>query len=168
MQVRDIMTGDVKSCGPETDVATAATIMWEQDCGCVPVVSGDDERVVGMITDRDICMAVATRQRRASEITVGEVVSGKLRSCSPDADVRDALKVMQGEQLRRLPVVDSEGRLVGILSLNDLVRHAKKGGGKKHVSHSDVMATLKSLGEHRRSATATAASAGDEDGQQQQ
>ena len=150
MQVREIMTGDVKSCRPETDVATVATMMWEQDCGCVPVVE-DDGKVIGMITDRDICMAVATRLRVAREITAGEVISGKVHACSPDDEVSDALRIMQGEKLRRLPVVDGEGRLAGILSLNDLARHAKKGGGKKHLSHSEVMATLKSLGEHRTS-----------------
>ncbi len=150
MQVREIMTADVKSCRPETDLATAATIMWEQDCGCVPV-TGDDGRVSGMITDRDICMAVATRLRIARDISVGEVISGKVHACSPDVDVKDALRIMQQEKLHRLPVLDGEGRLAGILSLNDLVLHAKKGGGKKHVSHSEVMATLKSLSEHRTS-----------------
>lgn len=148
MQVREIMTGDVKSCRPETDVATAATIMWEQDCGCVPVIE-EDGRVVGMITDRDICMAVATRLRVARDISVGEVISGKVHACSPDDEVKDALKIMRGEQLHRLPVLDGEGRLAGILSFNDLALNAKKGGGKKHVSHSEVMATLKSLSEHR-------------------
>ncbi|MCA1555673.1 MAG: CBS domain-containing protein [Acidobacteria bacterium] len=150
MQVREIMTGDVKSCRPETDVATAATIMWEQDCGCVPV-TGDDGRVIGMITDRDICMAVATRLRLARDISVGEVISGKVHACAPDDEVKDALRIMQGEKLHRLPVLDGEGKLTGILSLNDLVRHAKKGGGKRHVSHSEVMATLKSLSQHRTS-----------------
>ncbi len=158
MQVREIMTGEVKSCRPETDVATVATIMWEQDCGCVPVV-GDDGRVVGMVTDRDICMAVATRPRIAGEITVGEAISGKVHACSPDAEVTEALRIMQREKLHRLPVVDREGKLAGILSLNDLVRNAKKGGGKRHVSHSEVMATLKSLSEHRISPAAPAAAA---------
>jgi len=153
MQVREIMTGDVKSCRPETDVATAATIMWEQDCGCVPV-TGDDGSVIGMITDRDICMAVATRLRSARDISIGEVISGKVHACSPDDEVKDALRIMQQEQLHRLPVLDGEGRLIGILSLNDLVLNAKKGGGKKHVSHSEVMATLKALSEHRTSLAA--------------
>jgi CBS domain-containing protein len=158
MQVREIMTDEVKSCRPETDVAAVAMIMWEQDCGCVPVV-GNDGKVIGMITDRDICMAVATRLRIAGDISVGEVISGKVHACSPDDEVKDALRIMQEEKLRRLPVVDGAGKLSGILSLNDLVRRAKKGGGKHHISHSEVMTTLKSLSEHRIQPPAVATAA---------
>ncbi|MGI9107819.1 MAG: CBS domain-containing protein [Pyrinomonadaceae bacterium] len=148
MKVQEIMTGEVKSCRPEMDLTTAATIMWEQDCGCVPVVDGDG-RVVGMITDRDICMAVATRLRIAPEITIGEVMSGRVHACAPDDEVTQALEIMSREKLHRLPVLNGDGVLTGILSFNDVALHARKGGGKNHVSHKEVMATLKSLCEHR-------------------
>ena len=148
MKVQEIMTSGVRSCRPEDALAAAATIMWDYDCGCVPVVNGEG-RVAGMITDRDICMAVATRQRTASEITVGEVISGAVHACAPDDDVKDALAVMRRQRLRRLPVLDDDGNLTGILSINDVVLHAEKGQGKNHVSHKDVMATLKTLSEHR-------------------
>jgi CBS-domain-containing membrane protein len=103
--------------------------------------------VAGIITDRDICMALATKNRLASDITVGEVSTGRVRSCSPDADVSAALDLMRREQLRRLPVTDEGGVLVGIISLADVIRHAKKGEGKKarHVPHKDVMRVLKAL-----------------------
>ena len=148
MKVMDIMTANVEACAPESDLAAAATIMWRRDCGSVPVVDGE-RRVVGMITDRDICMAVSTRNRLASEIKVGEVISGRVYACAPDDDIKDALETMQSAQLRRLPVVDEEGRLHGILSINDVVLHSKKGQSKKHVSHRDAMETLKVLSEHR-------------------
>jgi CBS domain-containing protein len=146
MKVHEIMTTDVRSCGPQSTLAAAAMIMWDNDCGVVPVVN-TAQQVVGMITDRDICMAVATQNRLASEIKVGDVSSGRVQSCRSDLDVRDALDVMRREQLRRLPVTDAEGRLVGILSLADIARHAKKGESKrqKHVPHKDVMRTLKAL-----------------------
>jgi CBS domain-containing protein len=152
MKVQDIMTADVETCGPESDLAAAATIMWERDCGSVPVVDAE-RRVVGMITDRDICMAVATRDKRASEIKVGEVISGRVYACAPDDRISDVLETMQSAQLRRLPVVDHNGVLHGILSINDLVLHSGRGRSKKHIAHRDVMATLKALCEHRAAET---------------
>jgi CBS domain-containing protein len=148
MKVQDIMTADVEPCAPESDLAAAATIMWRRDCGSVPVVD-NQRRVVGMITDRDICMAVSTRNKLASALKVGEVISGQVYACSPDDDIKDALETMMSAQLRRLPVVDDDGVLHGILSINDVVLHAKRGHSKKHISHRDVMATLKVLSEHR-------------------
>ena len=148
MKVQDIMTPDVETCAPESDLGAAATTMWKRDCGAVPVVDAE-RKVVGMITDRDICMAVSTRNKLASAIKVSEVISGKVYACAPDDDIKDALETMQSAQLRRLPVVDNDGRLHGILSINDVVLHSAKGRGKKHVSHRDVMATLKVLSEHR-------------------
>ena len=146
MKVRDIMTTDVRSCGPDASLTEAAMIMWENDCGAVPLINGAGQ-VAGIITDRDICMALATKNRLASDITAGEVSAGRVRSCSPDADVSAALDVMRREQLRRLPVLDGDGVLVGIISLADMIRHAKKGESKKarHIPHKDLMRVLKAL-----------------------
>ncbi|HEX8070725.1 MAG TPA: CBS domain-containing protein [Pyrinomonadaceae bacterium] len=145
MKVREIMTTDVRTCGPEATLAHAAMIMWDDDCGVVPVVNGAGQPV-GVLTDRDICMALATRDRRASELTAGEVSAGRVRTCRPEDDVADVLAVMRREQLRRLPVTDADGRLVGILSIADIVRHSKKDERKgRYVSHRDVIRTLKAL-----------------------
>ena len=148
MRVQDIMTADVEACSPDSDLGAAATIMWRKDCGSVPVVDAE-RRVIGMITDRDICMAVATRNKRASEIKVSEVISGRVYACAADDRIKDALETMQSAQLRRLPVVSDDGVLQGILSINDVVLHSASGRSKKHVAHRDVMATLKILSEHR-------------------
>src|SRR5439155_7015286 len=105
MKVQDVMTKGVESCRRSTDLAAAAMIMWRMDCGVVPVVGDDGREAVGMITDRDICVAVATRHRRPEEITVGEVVSGTLYKVRPGDDIRAALEAMRAERVRRLPVV---------------------------------------------------------------
>ncbi len=148
MKVQDVMTMDVEACGAEADLAAAAMMMWNRDCGAVPVVDGE-RNVVGMITDRDICMSLVLSRRLASEIRVGEVMSGDVRSCAPVDDIRDALRIMQEEKLRRLPVVEGDGTLCGILSISDIVRHAEKGKSRKHVSHKEAMATLKAISEPR-------------------
>ena len=125
MTVKELLTSDVKSCRGDTDLAAAAKIMWDCDCGVVPVID-DDRRVIGMITDRDICIATATRSTIPSQIQVRDVMSrNPVHSCSPGDDVRTALGRMKDQRVRRLSVVDEQQRLVGILSLKDLVMHAE-------------------------------------------
>ena len=146
MKVRDLMTADVKSCSSDTNLAAAASRMWEGDCGALPVVD-DDGKFIGMITDRDICMAVATRPRLASDILVGEVTSGAIYVCHPTDEVQFALKTMRKEKVRRLPVVNDKGILQGILSTNDIILYTEEGGDKG--IHEDVLSTQKAICEHR-------------------
>jgi CBS domain-containing protein len=146
MKVRDLMTVDVISCRPDTSLAEAASLMWERDCGALPVVSPEG-RVIGMITDRDMCMAVATRGRPADHISVREVISGALFACLPEDDMRTALETLTTHQIRRLPVVDADGRLKGILSMNDVALHAGRKAGE--VPPDELIATLRGICEHR-------------------
>ena len=140
MKVRDVMTTEVGYCQPEAALTQAAEIMWQRDCGVVPIVD-EGQKVVGMITDRDICFAVVTKNRLPNEIKINEVIgTNKVRSCSPDDAVEDALRKMKRRQLRRLPVVNEDGVLVGILSLADLIRNAGK--GKNAVSRKKLLAAL--------------------------
>ncbi len=150
------MTSEVESCHAEHTLSEAAAAMWRRDCGAVPVVDGEG-RVIGIITDRDICMALATRSQLASEIKVGEVMSGPAQTCTTADDVREALEVMKDGQLRRIPVVDGAGRLAGILSISDIILHSDRGKSKKHVSHADAMAALKAISKPHRKAAAAAA-----------
>lgn len=106
MKVQDVMTRDVQCCSPGSKLVEAAMLMWHHDCGVIPVVDHDG-RVVGMITDRDICMALARRHQTAW-------------------DIPTALGTMQAHRVRRLPVVDEEGRLSGLLSMTDIVLHTKE------------------------------------------
>jgi CBS domain-containing protein len=99
--------------------------MWKQDVGSLPVV--ENERVVGMITDRDACMAAYIQGRRLDQIEVRVAMSRNLYSCDPDATPAEAEAVMTEHQVRRLPVVDGDGRLLGIVTLADLARRAIAG-----------------------------------------
>ena len=150
MRVRDLMTSDVKSCRPQTNLAEAVQEMWEGDCGALPVVS-DDGRVAGIITDRDICIALATRSRSADRIAVREVARDHVYTCLTDEDVSAALQKMKLHKVRRLPVVDTDGHVRGMLSLNDIVTHTGA------ASPTDVMSTLASICEHRRPIAMTGA-----------
>jgi len=121
MTVRELQTSNVKTVGPDTDLAVVAKLMWEGDCGAVPVINSE-RKVLGMITDRDICIAAATRSKPPAEIRASEVISNNngIHAVKPDDDVRVALRTMRKHRVRRLPVVDREQRLSGILSINDL------------------------------------------------
>ena len=138
------MTREVEACRPEDSLAEAAAVMWRRDCGAVPVV-GEDGGVAGIITDRDICMALATRRAYASDVRVEEVMARDVATCTPEDDAEEALELMRERQLRRLPVVDGRGQLAGILSLADVVRRTRKGGGRRHVKRGDALSVLKSI-----------------------
>ena len=141
------MTYNVQSCRSETNLAEAAMQMWKGDFGVLPVVTAG--KVVGMITDRDICMAAATKHRDPANIRVKEVISGKVYGCSPDTDIREALNIMQQKQVRRLPIISAEdGRLVGMLSMNDVALKAKA-ERKAELSAEDVENTLRAICTHR-------------------
>lgn len=150
MKVQDIMTSDVQCCGPDTNLAAAAKMMWDSDCGALPVLNVQGQ-VLSMITDRDICMATATKNKPASDIIVWETVSGKAYTCHLSDDVRTALDIMKREKVRRLPVVDEEGMLQGIVAMNDLVLLAgeAKGGKSPALSYEDVVRTMKAISSHR-------------------
>lgn len=150
MKVKDIMINPVRSCGPETNLNAAAMMMWDSDCGALPVVNYEG-KVVGMITDRDICMATATQKRPPSEITVFETITGQVHACAPDDDIRDAMDTMAKHQVRRLPVVNDIGLLAGILSMNDIVLQAGEAKWRKtpDITYEDVVRALKAIDAHR-------------------
>ncbi|MBS1791751.1 MAG: CBS domain-containing protein [Acidobacteria bacterium] len=149
MKVQDVMTSDVKFCSLEDDLAAVVALMWEQNCGACPVVNNEN-KVIGMITDRDIAIAVGTKGRLASEISVSEVISGKVYSATLDEDIHVGIKTMRQGKVRRLPVVNDEGILQGILSLNDVVLRAEeeKSRHQPELSYEDAMSTVKAICEH--------------------
>lgn len=149
MKVKEIMTGDAKFCDLNASLADAASTMWDNDCGVLPLLK-DGKEVVGLITDRDICMGVAMRDCNPSSISVEEVMSGAVYSVTPDDDVQQALEAMQEHMVRRVPVVDPEGQLKGILSMNDVTLRAEEPTGRKapEISFSDVVKTYKVICAH--------------------
>ena len=147
MKVQDLMTTVVASCRPTTDLAAVATMMWQSDCGAVPVVD-EDLRVLGMVTDRDICIAAATRRRRPEELSAGEVMSGRIHAVHAEDDVRRALEVMRTRKVRRLPVIDAERRIQGIVSLSDLISRSRTPevrAGRNEVPLPYLIETMKSV-----------------------
>lgn len=137
------MTGEPRTCSPSTNLAAAAAVMLDGDCGILPVM--DDGKLVGVVTDRDMYIALATRNKRASEITVGEVVQAPVYTCSPDDDVQVALEAMKQHFVRRLPVEGFGGTVMGIVSMNDIVLAS---GPRKPVRDAEVVNTLQAICAH--------------------
>lgn len=150
MKVKDVMTGSPSVCDLNESLAEAAKTMWEADCGVLPVLK-DGKEVVGLITDRDICMAMAMRDSHPTAISAEEVITGEVYSVAPEDDIQKALEVMQQHQVRRLPVINPEGELEGMLSMNDIVLKAqRKGNGKSaEIRYADVVNTYKAICGHR-------------------
>ena len=121
MMVRDVMTRHVVCCRLGDSLADAAKVMWERDCGVAPVVDADDV-VVGIFTDRDLCMAAWSKGLPLHALRVGDVASKPVAVIGPDDSIGLAEARMRAHQLRRLPVVFASGKIAGILSLNDLVQ----------------------------------------------
>lgn len=120
--VHDAMRTRVHVCAPEDTLARAAQLMWEKDLGCLPVC-GAGRKVVAMLTDRDISMAAFVQWKHLAETSVESAMSRALHTCSPDDELTRAEDIMRKYQIRRLPVVDAEGTLVGLLSLGDVARY---------------------------------------------
>jgi CBS domain-containing protein len=142
MKVGQLMTRNVQTCGPEDRLNAAARIMWERDCGCVPVVEQEDggSRIVGMITDRDVCVAAYTQGRPLSEIEVRSAMAREVRSCRATDSIGTVVKVLEQNQLHRLPVLDQHDHLVGLVSLADVAREAirEHGRGTREVNDAEV------------------------------
>jgi CBS domain-containing protein len=155
MKIKELMCPKVRSCFASDTLNFAAQLMWEGDCGILPVVDADG-RVIGVITDRDVCMAAYTKGRPLAWLGVEEAMAKQVSSCSAEASVETALSLMREVRVRRLPVVDAEGKLVGILSLSDLARHARKEsrGGAFTTMSADMADTLGVICEMRQPAGA--------------
>lgn len=144
MQVRDIMVDAPASCGPETNLNEVVDIFRTRKCGFLPVVDSK-QKVVGVVTDRDICIALGERNRLPADIAVDEIATKKVFTCQADDDIRTALRTMGAAKVRRLPVVDIEGKLKGVLSMDDVVLHTEgfSPGHLLELSCLDVVDTLK-------------------------
>jgi CBS domain-containing protein len=141
MRVGELMQKDVGSCRATDTMNDAARIMWERDCGFVPVVADDGSgRVVGVVTDRDLCMASYTRGKSLHDLRVSEGMSSDVRSCSPNDSLGSAQAEMRNGRVRRLPVLDASGQLLGILSLADIARgfSSLRARGQKGITATDL------------------------------
>jgi CBS domain-containing protein len=148
MNVEQLMTSPVETCNEGQMLDEAARIMWEHDCGAVPVVDHEG-RPIAMITDRDICMAGLTQGVPLSTIPVATAMSKRVLACHRSDSIATAESTMRAEQVRRLPIVGDGGRLVGILSLNDIATRGlsttKRTGMRDALSADAVAATLAAI-----------------------
>jgi len=146
MKVKEIMTQSAVCCGSETNVGRAVELMWNRNVGMLPVVDNDG-KLIGVLTDRDICIAMGTRNRLPGELTVGEIAIREVFTCKPNEDIHEALCEMGNHQVRRLPVVNDHGVPQGVLSLDDLIAHSELGKlrGARDLSSEEVAATMKKV-----------------------
>lgn len=148
MLVENLMTRQVQSCHVGDSLAHAAQLMWQHDCGAVPVCAGDGrQRVIGVITDRDICMSALFQGKPLAELRVNEAMSRSLTAVRPSDSLAQAERVMREAHLRRLPVIERDGALLGMISLADLAREAsrERAHARKEVTESDIGNTLAAI-----------------------
>lgn len=125
MRIEQLMTKTPRTCRPGQSLSQAAQMMWNGDCGCLPVTADDgSERLLGMITDRDICMAIRLEGSELRELRVEDAMTEGAHACNPGDPVSEAIAIMVEERVRRLPVVDGSERVIGLLSLADLALEA--------------------------------------------
>jgi CBS domain-containing protein len=132
MTIRDVMMKQNAVCRWETNLAEASAMMWESNCGALPVLAETGE-LAAVLTDRDICIALGTRNVRASDLTVRDVIETAPLICTATDDIRSALQIMQETKIRRLPVVNQRGVLEGMVSIDDILMSVLR--GDDHVSN---------------------------------
>jgi len=146
MKVEEICTRAVRACTRETPLSEAGNIMWDADCGFLPVVD-EIGKVIGVVTDRDLCMALAVIGQPAAEVPIRVLLRPGLSTRRLSDEVRDALRTMRSQKVRRLPVVDGAGVLQGVLSFSDIALAAKpeRLAGPADVTDEDLALALKTL-----------------------
>lgn len=145
MTVNDVMTKPVATCRLDTNLAEAAALMWENDCGILPVLDESGE-LAGVVTDRDLCIALGTRNIRSSDLCVRDVLNNRARVCKSTDDIHSALWTMSEGKIRRLLVVNDDAVLEGIVSMDDVVLRAEHDGKMGSVvSFGDVVTTLQAI-----------------------
>lgn len=146
MQVSDVAVQDVQFIHPDSTLAEAGNLLRDTDCGALPVTDAD-RVVIGILTDRDICLALASADVPASTLTAGETMTRDVHVCHPEDDIHAALELMTRHSIRRLPVCTSDGRLFGIVSINDVLLAAGPASG---IEDSDVVRILRSIEQQYR------------------
>lgn len=145
MKIKDIMTPNPRVATPSTTLAEAAALMLDGDCGILPVIDRGD--LVGVVTDRDMYIALATRDRRASELTVAEMAQSPVRTCDVADELQSVLQTMSRFRIRRLPVRGEAGAVVGMVSIDDILLNA---GALQALPFSEPLRTLQHIcSQHR-------------------
>jgi CBS-domain-containing membrane protein len=140
MKVKEVMMGTPYHIPLEANLGMATELMWRGNCGFLPVVDAE-RKVCGVVTDRDICIALGTRNQTAGKVLVEEIIQRKVYACNPEDDIHVALQTMREGHVRRLPVVDSSGNLAGVVSMDDLLLRAEpdRAGREPELSADEVV-----------------------------
>jgi CBS domain-containing protein len=156
MNVSNLMTSQVNTIAPDARMDEAVRLMAEQDIGCLPVIDGDG-CVVGIVTDRDICLIAASRDVPMSALPVTDAMSEDVVAVSPSTTLEQAEWLLRDRQLHRLPVIDDDRRVVGMISLNDIAQAAaaQRWQGDEGLSPRDVGRTVAAIAERRTTLAVT-------------
>lgn len=146
MKAKDLMMMTPYACHPETNLGAATELMWKGNCGFLPVLESTG-RIKGVITDRDICVALGTRNKAAGNVTVGEVMHGKLLKCSAEDEIHVVLQTMREGHVRRLPVIGGDSKLVGVISLHDIAMRTQpaRPGVEPELPAEEVLRTYRAI-----------------------
>ena len=145
MTVKEVMTKPVATCRLDTNLAEATALMWENNCGILPVLNETGE-LAGVVTDRDLCIALGTRNVRSAELCVRDVVNSQIQVCKASDDIHSALWSMSEGKIRRLPVVNDDAMLEGIVSMDDVVLNAQNDArAGSAISFGDIVTTLQAI-----------------------
>jgi len=150
MKISQVMTDDVKSCRERDFLSRAARVMWDNDCGCLPVIDAEG-KIAGIITDRDITMAAYTQGLPLHAIRVESAMARTVVTCSSDDDLQTVEELMRQNQVRRVPILDQSGKLVGIVSLNDLALAAQQPRKEEiaGITNGEISQTLEAISRPR-------------------
>lgn len=150
MKAREVMTAPAITCRLGDNLNTAAQLMWEHDCGAIPVVD-DSDALVGILTDRDICMSAYTQGQPLRAIAVQKAMARQVFTCGADDSLHEVERLMSEKQVRRVPVVDVDERVIGLISLNDIARFVAATGPGNGFDH-ELTHTMAAICEPRSSA----------------
>jgi signal-transduction protein with cAMP-binding, CBS, and nucleotidyltransferase domain len=146
MKVKDVMTHTAFCCGAEMNLGKAVELMWIHNCGMLPVVASNG-KLTAVLTDRDVCIALGTRNHLAGDLKVEDVATSPAFTCEAEDEIHEALGTMASKQVRRLPVVDKNGMPQGVLSIDDIVSHSDKNKtqGCCELASEEIVRTLKRI-----------------------
>ena len=146
MKAKDVMMRTPYACHLETNLGSATELMWKGNCGFLPVLDSTG-KIRAVLTDRDICIALGTRNVVAGCITVAEIAHNQLFTCGPEDDVHNVLEIMREGHVRRLPVIDSDSKVVGVVSLHDILLRAEPSrfGKEPELSSDEVVRSYREI-----------------------
>ena len=145
MTVKEVMQKAVATCSPETDLSAVVGIMRDRDCGFLPVLDSHGV-AVGVVTDRDVCLAAGTKHRPLARVSVKETMSHPVFSCFADENLKTVLVTLAKHRVRRLPVLNKAGHLEGVLSIDDIVQAPHE---RRAPTPEDILAALRAVYAHR-------------------